>query len=137
MITSRITTFAVTADTNDLYLDQNGNIAIIYDLEAVLQACGQAAKTILGEMVLQTNQGIPYFESVWNGVPNLPQFEAVLRTAWLAVPGVLEIVRLVTTQTNNVVIPGTSITTTALIYSATIRTEYGTGNIASEGVFNG
>ena len=66
-----VQTFAVNSN-NDLYLDDTGNMAIVYDQQAILQICKQAALTIFGEMVLQTNQGIPYFTAVWVGVPNLP-----------------------------------------------------------------
>lgn len=105
---------------NDLYLDSNGNIAMVFGIDAALQACAEAARTLLGEMVLNTNQGIPYFQTTWVGVPNIPQFTAALRTAFLAVPNVVEVVSLITSQVNNV-----------LSYSAIIRTSFGTGNLAN------
>ena len=110
-------TFAVNTQ-NDLYLDNNGNLAIVYDLTATLQACAQAAKTLLGEMVLNINQGIPYFQTVWVGVPNQQQFNAALRGAFFSVAGVVEVVSLMTQQVNN-----------ALQYTAVIRTIYGTGGL--------
>jgi urea transporter len=110
-------TFAVNTQ-NDLYLDNNGNLAIVYDLTATLQACAQAAKTLLGEMVLNINQGIPYFQTVWVGVPNTQQFNAALRAAFFSVAGVVEVVSLMTQQVNN-----------ALQYTAVIRTIYGTGGL--------
>ena len=131
----RVKTFGVNS-TNDMYLDEFGNIAIVVDLQAVLQACQQAAKTLAGEMILQTNQGLPYFTAVWVGVPNLPAFEGALRTAWLAVEGVTAINRLVTNQ-SLMTIPGTAVTAWTLSYSAIIDTIYGTGNIVTEDVFNG
>jgi hypothetical protein len=113
-----ILTFAAN-DTNDIYLDAIGNIAFAYDVTAILQQCEQAAKTLLGEMVYNTNQGIPYFQVLWVGVFNIAQFTAALRTAFLAVGGVLEVVSLITSQTNN-----------TLSYTAMIRTIYGNGNFA-------
>lgn len=105
---------------NDLYLDSNGNIAMSFDINAALEACAEAAKTLLGEMVFNVNQGIPYFETVWVGVPNVQQFNAALRTAFLAVPNVVEVVSLITSQENN-----------TLSYSAIIRTSFGTGGITN------
>lgn len=128
-------TFAVNTD-NDMYLDALGNIAIVTDLEAVLQVCRQVALTRLGEMVLQTDQGIPYLQAVFVGVPNLPAFEGALRAAWLAVQGVTSVVDLITRQ-GTTIIPDTSITTVSASYTATIVTVFGTGNIASENIFNG
>jgi hypothetical protein len=108
-------TIAVNAN-NDMYLTPDGNIAIVYDLEATLQACAQAAKTILGEMIYATNLGIPYFETVFSGVLNIPQFAAALRSAWLAIPDVVEVITLDIAQAAN-----------TLTYTATIMTDYGQG----------
>lgn len=105
---------------NDLYLDNDGNISLSYDLQAVLQACAQSAQTLLGEMIFNTNQGIPYFQVLWVGVPNIQQFTAALRAAFLAVPNVIEIVSLITSQESN-----------NLLYSAVIRTNFGSGAIAN------
>jgi hypothetical protein len=103
---------------NDLYLDADDNITLSFDLQAVLEACSQAAKTILGEMIFNINQGIPYFETVWIGVPNIQQFSAALRAAFLTVPNVIEVISLITSQENN-----------TLTYSAIIRTTFGAGNV--------
>lgn len=110
--------FATNAQ-NDIYIDKNGNLAIFQDLLAVLQACEHAAKTLLGEMILATDQGIPYFQSVWNGVPSLQQFEAALRTAFLAVDEVVEVVSLFTLRDDD-----------NLNYTAVIRTTFGGGSIS-------
>jgi hypothetical protein len=77
------------------------------------------AKTRLGEISLATNIGIPYFQTVWNGVPNFQQFETALRQAFLSVTGVVEVVSLGVSQTGN-----------TLNYSAVIRTVYGTGGFS-------
>lgn len=109
---------------NDIYLDADGNISLSFDIQAVLQACAQAAKTILGEMVFNVNQGIPYFQTVWIGVPNIQQFTAALRAAFLTVPNVVEVISLITSQENDI-----------LTYSAIIRTSYGSGGVT--GVITG
>jgi hypothetical protein len=100
---------------NDLYLDADGNIALAFDQQAALQACAQAAQTLLGELVLNTTEGIPYFQTLWIGVPNIQQFNAALRNAFLNVPNVIEVVSLITSRLGN-----------TLNYSAIIRTTFGT-----------
>ncbi len=108
----------------DLYLDMNGNIAMVYDQEAVLQACAQAARTILGELIFNTNAGNPYFESLWNGVVDLQTFSASLRKSFLSVGGgglVTNVSDLTTNYEKNV-----------FSYSVTITTIYGTSAIADE-----
>ena len=115
-------TLATSQVTNDLYIDPiTGNLAVFRDLQAVLQACEHAAKTRLGEMILNIDQGIPYFETIWNGHPNLAQFEAALRSAFLAVTNVVEVVSLITSIISS---------TNVLSYTAVIRTTFGGGVIS-------
>lgn len=71
----------------DIYLDESGNLAMSNNEQAVLEACAQAANTLLGEVVLNVNIGIPYEQVVWVGVPNIQQFEASVKSAFLAVGG--------------------------------------------------
>lgn len=103
---------------NDIYLNSEGNISISYDIQAVLQACAQAAQTLLGELVFNVDQGIPYFQTLWIGSPNVQQFNAALRTAFLNVPNVVEVISLMTSQQNN-----------DLMYTAVIQTIYGSSGI--------
>jgi hypothetical protein len=111
------TTFAVDQN-NDLFIGGNGNLAIATGLQAVLLTCEQAAKAQRGEMVLDVNRGMPNFQIIWNGSPNLIQFEAALRKTLKAVAGVVEVVSLDVAITDNV-----------LSYNARISTIYGTGVI--------
>jgi len=105
----------------DIYLDSRGNISTSLDQEAVLQLCAQAASTVLGEMIYNTEQGIPFFQAVWIGTPNLQQYRASLRSAFLAVGNgqlVTEVISLLTSKDSN-----------TLYYTAIIRTIYGSGSI--------
>ena len=104
---------------DDIYLDSSGNISISYDLQAVLEACAQAAQTVLGEIIFNVNQGIPFFQTIWNGIPNVPQYTAALRVAFLNVPNVVEVTSLMTTQIDN-----------EFQYTAIIRTTFGSGGIS-------
>lgn len=109
--------FTVDAN-NDLVIAGDGNLSISTELEATLQACEHAAKAQLAEMVLAVDQGVPNFQTIWNGAPNVTQFEAYLRRQLLTVVGVTDIVSLETTVSNNI-----------LSYTATIATIYGEGAI--------
>lgn len=103
---------------NDLYIGPSGSLALATGLEAVMQACQQAAQTQLGEMIYATDQGLPNFAAVWNGAPNVAQFEAYLRRMLAQVDGVTAVIDATVTVTNN-----------ALRYTATIETIYGRGAI--------
>lgn len=111
-----------TNENNDIFLDQNGNISVIFGIDAVLQACEHAAKAQLGEMIFFDNQGIPNFQTIWRGgKPNISQYDSALRSAILAVDGVVGIESLDIRTENN-----------ALIYRITINTIY--GQVISNGV---
>jgi hypothetical protein len=105
-------------DNNDLVLATDGNLAISSDLEAIMQACQHAAQAQLAEMVLAVDQGVPNFQTIWNGAPNVLQFEAYLRRQLQNVTGVVEVSELTTSISNNV-----------LSYTAVIQTQFGQGVI--------
>lgn len=112
---------------NDLYLTSIGNIATSSDQQALLEQCAEASKTLLGELVFNTSVGIPYQQAVWIGVPNIQQFTAALRLAFLSIEGVTEVISIVTSQAED-----TSRTLTfndTLIFTAIIRTIYGVGTV--------
>lgn len=106
-------TFAVDGN-NDLFIGADDKLTVATGIEAVKFACEHAAKTILGEMVLATDEGLPYFEAVWTGAPNLAQYEDALRDALLAVADVEEVTTLSIAQAGNEV-----------TYTAEILTVYG------------
>lgn len=103
---------------NDLVLASTGNLSISAGLEAVLQACEQAAKAQLGEMILAVDEGMPNFDVVWNGAPNFPQFEAALILRLRSVSGVTEVANVQISASAGV-----------LSYTATIKSIYGEGGI--------
>lgn len=103
---------------NDLYLDDADGIAVVTGLAAALQNCKTAARTLQGEMVFAADEGIPYFQAVWVGQPNLAVFEAAMRQRLLAVADVTGIVEFTTRLEGN-----------DLRYDATISTVYGEGAI--------
>lgn len=103
-----------TNTNNDLYRDSSGNLAILNGLDAVLAACETATKAQLGEMVLQSNLGIPNFQTIWVGSPNYSLFRSYLRATLLSVSGVREVKSIEVKSANNV-----------LSYTATIETDFG------------
>jgi predicted hotdog family 3-hydroxylacyl-ACP dehydratase len=113
-------------ENNDLYINANGNLAIVNDLEATLQACAHSAKALLGEMVLNTNLGLPNFQTIWVGVPNVAQWEAALRVAFQNVEGVIGVQSLTITQEKETT---GRIVNTVLSYVAVILTEFGVGTV--------
>jgi hypothetical protein len=100
---------------NDLYLASDGNLARSADLAAIVQAAEHAAKTQLGEMIYATDQGVPNFDTVWNGAAKVSQFDAFLRRALLAVDGVQQIQQLDISTAGN-----------ELSYRVVIQTIFGT-----------
>lgn len=113
------------AGYNDLYIGTDGNLALaggtsenLDQLNAVLYSCQNLARSVLGEMILQVNRGLPDFETIWNGTPNLAQWELAFRNAMLTVDGVLEVVSVDMTRIND-----------EFNYTATILTQYGEGAI--------
>lgn len=103
---------------NDIFVGRNGNLAISTELEACLQACEHAVKAQLGEMVLNFDQGVPNFQTVWQRSANIAQFEAYVRAAIMSVAGVIEVKDFAASVVNNKV-----------EYRAVIRTIYGASAI--------
>lgn len=112
-------TFA--ADANgDWFLGPDGNLSILTGRPAVIQLCQAAARTLLNEMMFRQGDGLPYFEAVWTGAPNLTQYETALRAAFLAVQDVTSVSDIALTQTGD-----------ELDYVAQINTIYGSVTVAS------
>lgn len=105
-------------ENNDIFIGADGSLAVATARDAVQNCCAQAAKTQLGEMIFAIDQGLPNFEAVWNGAPNLGQFEAYLRRNLQAVPDVISV--------DSVTIDASG---GSLNYVATIKTIYGPGVI--------
>ncbi len=101
-------------ENNDLFLDETGNIAMASGLSAVLENCASAMKTQRGECVLDLPRGIPNFETVWNGSPNLAQYNLAGVLALQDVEGVVQVTAFESERVGD-----------TLQYRATIKTIYG------------
>lgn len=104
---------------NDIYLGTDGNIVVLSGIQAIAGACETVSKSQLGEMVLTTTQGLPNFQAVWQGVPNLRLWQSYLLKALQNVSGVLEVSNLSLEKVDGI-----------LTYQATIKTPFGTTQIS-------
>ena len=104
-----------TSENNDFVIGADGNLSLVNGIDAVSFVCRSQALVEKGEVEFDVDQGIPRFDAVWNGVPNIPRFDAVLRQTILNVSGVQSIESLTISTVNNV-----------LSYAATIKTNFGT-----------
>ena len=114
-----MTTTLASDENGDLFLGDDGNIAMLSGLPAVEQRCAEAARTRLSELVLQTDEGLPFLESVFTGSPNIATFENALRAALVAVDGVSAVTALTIGQAGAI-----------LNYAAEIDTVFGPGQVS-------
>ena len=77
-----------TDEHNDIYLDGANNLALADDREALANIVLNVFRTNYGELQFNTDDGIPYFATIFNNAPNVRMFEAFLRDRALAVPGI-------------------------------------------------
>ena len=98
----------------DIYINAAGSLQIDTGPQAVTDACKNVSLMQLGEAIYQTNLGMPTFQTVFNGTPNVAIYEAYLRTALENVEGVVNVTSLMATVDHNV-----------FSYQAQIETIYG------------
>jgi hypothetical protein len=103
---------------NDLTLGLDGNLALASGVDAVMQVLRSACETQRGELIYDVAAGIPNFEVVWGGTPNLAQMEAALRATALQVGGVLGVESITSEAVGGVA-----------KYTLTVRTQYGQGAV--------
>jgi len=113
-----ITSIATNA-RNDMFLADNNNLAMVSNIDAVLQDCEHAMKAQFQEMIYAYNRGMPYMDTVWQR-KNFVQFEGFARSTLRRVNGVKKVLSFAVATNNDV-----------LQYNAVIETIYG------EGTFNG
>lgn len=104
----------------DLCLCAEGNIEFMDGLQATMQTCENYARAALGEMVTQTDQGMPFFQSAFGRQPDVQLFEAWFRRRMAKVEGVVAVREF-----------DAVIRDDELIYSAVIETVYGEGRLNS------
>lgn len=107
-------------ENNDIFIDETGQLATVAGNVEALQRCKQVVETLRGELVFSPETGIDYFNTVLQGQPNLVQFnrqaEAQLR--------LIDVVSTVDSFVSNIV-------SDEVIYTASITTIFGTGEITN------
>jgi uncharacterized protein YwlG (UPF0340 family) len=106
---------------NDIYVDASGRLAQSVGLAACMQTCEHVMQAVLNEMTFHQHRGLPYFETVWIGNPNLRLFDSAARKALQGVRGVLSVTAFSSSIEGNV-----------LQYRAAIRTEYGDAALSGD-----
>jgi hypothetical protein len=99
-----------------MFLGGDNNLAMVSNIDAVLQDCEHTMKALFQEMIYAYDRGLPYFQTVWQK-KNFVQFEAQGRSALLRVNGVVSVLLFVVTTEGDV-----------LSYNAVIETIYGVGS---------
>lgn len=99
--------------TIKLVRDDTGNLSILKDIDALKITLEQYVRTHKGEMIHQTDKGIPYIEGIFN--KNDPvAFEVYLRKRVKDLPEILRIISLDIIQAD-----------TVLKYDLTVESIYG------------
>ena len=108
-----------TDENNDVFLDGTHNIALCEGVEAIAQVIENVVRCQKGELQLDIERGIPYFETVFSsGIADIDIWKSYMIDAIENVSGV-----------NSVVSFDITITGDVLKYVAEIDTIYGTATI--------
>lgn len=62
-------------DTNDIYLDAQGNLAVKKDIEAMGDIYINKVQTLKGELVYNTDKGVDYFNTIFGEPVYLDVFQ--------------------------------------------------------------
>lgn len=89
-------------NNHDLYLGPDGNLVVLSGIEAIAAACVTACLTQLSECVLEMGRGLPNFQTVWVGVPDLAIWQSYLQNTILGVEGVTQVDSIRLTVDGNV-----------------------------------
>lgn len=98
---------------DDLIIGNNPDI-FLHEKEAVAQLSRDYALTLLGEMPLKKNRGIPYFQIVLGDYTNLKLFEHVMRKRMEEIPQIKSVENFEADKAGSVV-----------SYSMTLVTDFG------------
>jgi hypothetical protein len=82
---------AIDPATNDLYLEADGNLAMVEDAEAVGQHVRQRLKTFAGEWFIDKNAGVKWLTEVLGRRYDPALAEALIKAEILRTDGVTEI----------------------------------------------
>ncbi len=107
-----------TDENNDFVQDAAGNLVLFSGLEAEGQETQHFAATLRGEMIHQTQNGVPFFLLSFGATPSIQQFEASIRSRLRQSPDVIDVLSVEASQVSD-----------TLVYTAEIRTTSGVTTI--------
>lgn len=105
-------------DTNDIYLDNSGNISLKSDILAIQDIALNNVRTLYGEVPFNVSAGIPYFDVLFVAHPNIELFKQYVTEEIEKIDGVIEITEFETEIKDGV-----------LHYELTILTKYGEATV--------
>jgi hypothetical protein len=108
--------FAMQSTINDITLDDFGNLAIISDLDALMNIIKCVVRVNMGELQYNLRKGVPYFQTIFSEKNLIYLWESYLREAISNVRGVrsIEYVEFDYSPVDDI-----------LSYKAGINTQYG------------
>lgn len=83
--------FAMQETINDICLDEFGNISVLSDLDALMNALKCVVRVNMGELQYNLKKGVPYFQTIFSEKSLIYLWESYLREAILGVKGVVGI----------------------------------------------
>lgn len=110
--------FAITADTRDMYKDGGKNLVMVSGVDAIAQNCSTAMRAQKGEMQYNMQGGMPMMATAFNQYDPIA-FEAAARKVLRGVDGVTGIAAFNVTRSTN-----------TLNYTATVNTIFGSVQIS-------
>ena len=111
-------TSIATNGSNDIFVDNSGNLALVVNEEAVKQDCEHALKAQFGEMFLTPTAGMPTLQDIWRN-QNLQKWEAVARSTLQNINGVVRVITFNMSLQSDSFVYTTQILT---VYSSTLLT---------------
>jgi hypothetical protein len=82
---------AIDQTTNDLYLEDDGNLALATNAKAVGEHARQRLQTYLGEWFLDTSCGVPWLDQIFGQAYDSALAESVVKAELLDTDGVTDI----------------------------------------------
>lgn len=84
--------WALDAETHDLHLEADGNLAMVTDANTVGQHAKQRLKFFEGEWFLNTRVGVPWMRYIFPKPPSMAIAEGIIMSEIVRTPGVVEII---------------------------------------------
>jgi len=84
-------TLATEQNTNDIFLNDKGYLAITEDKAAISNIALNNVRTLQGEDIFNLQNGIPYFDVLFNDRPNFDLFKKFVTDQILKIAGVIAV----------------------------------------------